>query len=703
MKKLSLRSLVNLTLVLLVFLPVAVTSVMLLTNGADLSPVLKGLLILTLGTIIIAMVVQNLLLSGFLKGIKNIIDRLELAEKGDLTVTLEEESVQELNELSQTTGKIIKEFNDMISSVSLSTSDVRHLINTVVETSHESAKSAEEISKSTEAVTEGAVKQAEDSELCYNMSTELVEKVEEVSKSTELMSSKAEQVKSMTGYGKESIADLLDKSKLSETNIMEINRSMEELGSMALDITNITDIITSIATQTNLLSLNASIEAARAGDAGKGFAVVAGEIKKLAEKSLESVQSIVRTISTVQDQVKGTTEKINATTQTIMYQIEAVHKTNEAFNGIDEAAEEMFSKLNTVREGINQLDKYKTNLASSIESISAVAAETAASSEEITSLMYSQNNSAEVLVELSSDLENLVAGLDSKLQKYNFDKVKRARKSFAVVTVLDIPFFDDTFKGAEEIGRKLGADIVRVAPKSWSPNVQAEALAEIVEKGVDGIALGPIDSPEVREVVKKAQAKGIKLVTFDNELANSGIPGFIGTDNFAAGKSIGEATVKCMNGKGKILITAATDSNDNMKARIDGFKRAIAQYPNMKVVAIQANSEFIDERVEEIKSLLNKHTEIDCLVYIDYQGAETMVKLLPQVTKDIKVVGFDKTDEAMKLIRSGKINSIVVQRPRLWGEIAVKRLNDLALGKSIPKFDDSGTFEINKKNISMYK
>jgi len=702
MRKLSLRILIIFVQVLLIIIPVSVATILLFTAPSIDSQVLKLSAAVVLALSVLAAVVINLVLNGYSKGIGKIVDKLNRAEQGELTVNIEKGGVRELGELSDVAGKIIKGFNGMISEVYSSYADVKHMISTVAETYKESAESSREIAKTTEAVAQGASKQAEDSEVCYNMSTELVGQVEAVSESTELMSAKAELVKSMTDSGKSSISELLDKSKLSESNIAEINKSIEGLSTMAQSITKITEMITAIANQTNLLSLNASIEAAKAGEAGRGFSVVANEIKKLAEKSLDSAQSIVKTIAGVQEQVNNTTEKINSITQTIMYQVEAVHKTNDAFSGIADASDELFSQLNTVKHGIAQLDSIKTNLAGSIENISAVAVETAASSEEITSLMYSQNNAADVLVGLSSDLEHLVSGMDGKLSRYKFDKVQKARKTFAVVTVLDLPFFDDTFKGAEEIGKKLGVDIIKFAPAQWGAAVQVGILEECIQKGVDGIALGPISSPLVEEAVKKALGKGIKVVTFDNNLPGCGISEFIGTDNFAAGVSIGESTVKCLDGKGKVLISVVSDTYENMVPRINGFRKAIEKYPGITIVGIENVGETGEKRSAAIKKLLDGNPDTDCIVYMDYQGAEAVEKLFDLTEVKAKIVGFDKNDEAMRMFKAGKLNSIVVQRPRIWGELAVKRLNDLMLGKEVPAFEDAGTFEINKRNVSLY-
>jgi methyl-accepting chemotaxis protein len=693
MKKLTLRVLINAVLVVLMIIPAIV--MLILPNGAQTQLTILIVLCVLAGVII------NLIISLFHKNLKNLLAVLKKVEKGDLTASAYEKCMSELKGLSDISGNITKGFNDLISEVYSSFVEVRHMIDTVSDTFEESARTSEDITKATKAVTEGAIKQAEDTEACYKLTTELVDQVGTVSRSTELMSDRAEIVKEMTDSGKKSIGDLLEKSKLTETNIAEINKSIEDLYDMARDISKITELITAIASQTNLLSLNAAIEAAKAGEAGKGFAVVAGEVKKLAQKSLDAAMSIVNMVKNVQNQVDNTTEKINAVTHAILYQIEAVHKTNDAFNGIESASEELFMQLGTVKNGMLQLESFKNNLAGAIENISAVAAETAASSQEIMSLMYSQSNSADVLLEMSSNLKKIVDGIDDKLSRYEFTRTQKVKKTFALVVPQRMDFFNDTFKGADEIGSKLDVEVLHVIPETWDRQLQADLIEDCIKKKVDGIAINPISAPEVTEAIKKAVDSGIKVVTFDNDLPNCGVSEFIGTDNFAAGKHIGESTVKCLNGKGRVYISITTSNTENMMARINGFKKAIEKYPDIEIVGMEADNGDVPQRIDAMKQALQDDPHIDCIVYFDYFGAEIMENVLQMVPYNGKMVGFDKTDAGIRLLKAGKLQSMIIQRPKIWGELAIKRLNDLSLGKTVPSFEDAGTFEINKKNVNM--
>lgn len=703
MRKLSLRNSIIVTS-LLSLLPLVIMGIMLFSASSATSLVgLKIVFIISFILMIAALVFQGMLIVGFVRGSKELVDKLYKVANGDLTVTTKEGMTAELNELNEVTGDIIAKFKEFVSDVQVTSIDVTHLISTVKETASESIKNGHEIARAVENVADGAINQAEDAEVCYNMSTQLVQQMAKVTELNDLMSLKAEHVKEMTDSGKNSITELLDKSKLAEANTTEIIKSIDELHIMASNISNIIEIITEIANQTNLLSLNASIEAARAGDAGRGFAVVASEVKKLADKSLESAENIEKTIIDVQAQVNNTSDKIKATIQTIDQQIESVHKTNNAFIEISDASDELFTQLNYVKQGMSQLEDFKTNLATSIESISAVAAETAASAEEITSLMYTQNNSIDVLGGLSSDLESLFGNVDNKLNNFKFDKLSKSKRTFAIILNGAATYLEDVYDGAINIGNRLGANILSLYERSRNIDRQVEFIKESINQEVDGIALLPLGEgkEQIQPVIAEAVSKGIKVITMDTFFPDCGISQFISTDNYKAGANVGEITSKHLNGKGNILISLTGDQSLNMINRLNGFKDVIAKVNGLKIVDI-INESDVSLRAGAIKAKFDEYANIDCIVFLDNDGAKIQNELIEDHNIRVKAIGFDKNDISMKLIEEGKLDAVVAQRQRLWGELAIKRLNDLAAGKEIPDFEDTGTFEINNRNYSIY-
>lgn len=709
MKKFSLK---NNTLILsiITILPLIVVCILLFigpTEGSLLLLKILSLVSLVLLAVFLAYNYIQILKANRLsadKGMKSLVDKLKKVAAKDLTVNLEEGKTAATKEISELTANIVDIFKEFVSSEQITSNDVDHMITTVKETTEELLDNGKNITRAVEHVADGAINQAEDAEVCYNMSTELVEQMAVVTESTDLMSQKAEHVKEMTDAGKSTINELLDKSKRAENNIAGIISSIQELHEMASKITKVTDIITEIANQTDLLSLNASIEAARAGEAGKGFAVVAGEVKKLAEKSLDSVKEIETTVVNVQKQVNSTSEIIEDTIQNIEQQISAVHKTNNTFQEIAESSDELFSQLSYVRQGMSKLDDYKTNLAAAIQNISAVAAETAASSEEITSLMYTQNNSIEALSGLASDLGSLFGNVNTRLSEFKFDKVQKSKRTYAIVLNGAATYLGGIVQSAQSMVNKLGVNLLNLYENVRSVDRQVEFIHKSIEEGVDGIALMPLGEGQdkIQPAIAEAVSKGINVITMDTFFPDCGISVFISTDNYKAGVNVGEITVKHLKGRGNILLSYTGEQNLNMMNRANGFKSIIEKTSDIKIVDV-VTEYAVEPRVEIIKNKFEEHNyNIDCIVYLDNDGAQVQDLLINKYNIMVTAIGFDKNDIAMRMIQEGKMDAVIAQRQKLWGELSIKLLHDLSTGKQVNEIEDTGTYEINKRNYFIY-
>ena len=332
-----------------------------------------------------------------------------------------------------------------------------------------------------------------------------------------------------------------------------------------------------------------------------------GGNQKLAQQSVASSEEINKIIVGIQEQVDVTTKTIISTTETLKAQTESVNKTNEAFNKISDAVDELFVQLLEVKKGIGILDQFKQTLYDSIASIASVAQETAASTQEITGLMYSQINSSEILVQLSESFDQVIKNLEDIINKFNFDKITTTKRAFAIIPCSDISFFSDTKDGALDAASKLGVDVIWRAPESYDPVLQAKIIDEAVQKGVAGIGIGPIDDPHVRSSLQNALDNGVKVVCFDTDIPDIGRNGFIGTDNYKAGMTFGELVAKKLNGKGRILGTQAIKNTLNQKERLNGFIEAIKKYPELEFFGMeQTNHSAGDERWQEVKEILKK-------------------------------------------------------------------------------------------------
>lgn len=698
MKKRSRLFLISSGQILTSILPITLISVFFYSKPESL----KLIIFISIFLVISGSLLFFLVTRRIVKEYATLAKALSMANNGDLLTAMRNYDNNDIKSILTEFEKFLKYLNNVFAKVGQSTEEVKHLVSTVKETSREASDIANQIAASAEVVSKGAMEQAKDAEKSTKITTELVNKFEEVATSAELMTRKAEITKDAYEFGKTNIYDLLQKNKLTEENMKNINSMIGELNKMTENIGSITSAMSQIASQTHLLSLNASIEAARAGEAGKGFAVVADQIKKLAQQSAASSDEIKRIIIGIQNQINVTTETIMLISETIKAQTESVYKTRDAFNEISEAVDALYNQLLEVRKGISVLDEFKQKLYDSISNISSVAEETVASTQEITTLMFSQVNSSEILVQLSESFDQLIKNLDETINRFNYAKIESEKRSFAIIPCVDIDFFRETREGAEEAASKLGVDLIWRAPEKYDSGLQAKLIDEVVEMGVSGIGIGPNDGPEVRESLKKAMDKGIKVICFDTDIPDIGRDAFIGTDNYKAGVTLGELVAKKLNFKGRVIATQTKKQTLNQKERMTGFMEAIKKYPEIELAEVfETDEKDGEERWRAVKSFIQKTQHFDCFVCMDAFGSYMAEKIKEELGMTPACVVFDKTEYSEKPVRDG-YTTVLAQRPKLWGELCIRRLNELCMGKSIKSVEDTGTYEINAKNADIF-
>ena len=194
-----------------------------------------------------------------------------------------------------------------------------------------------------------------------------------------------------------------------------IPAATEPLEVKSMSIEKFVGVINDIASQTSLLSLNASIEAARAGEAGRGFAVVAEEIRKLADGSMSAAGEIQRVVLGIKEQTEGTVASTVKAQSVIEEQANIVAKTKEAFDNMNDSVEALLEKLKDVAMNVTDMNNSREVTLNAIESISAVSEETAASSSVVNDTVLSQKNSAQTLEAAAKDLEQRTEELKEAL------------------------------------------------------------------------------------------------------------------------------------------------------------------------------------------------------------------------------------------------------------------------------------------------
>lgn len=235
-----------------------------------------------------------------------------------------------------------------------------------------------QINEASEQVSAGSNQMAESAQTLAEGATEQAGAVQELTATVEDVANAAKGTADSTKKAAIEVNNSVQKAETGRRGMQNLIQAMEEIDVTSKEIAKIIDAIEDIASQTNLLSLNASIEAARAGDAGRGFAVVANQIGKLASDSALSAANTHTLITTILDKIRVGNEITNSTAESFEEIITGI----ESFAGIAETTSEMadnqYNTMQEVREGIEQIAKVVQDNSSAAEETSATSEELAA-------------------------------------------------------------------------------------------------------------------------------------------------------------------------------------------------------------------------------------------------------------------------------------------------------------------------------------
>ena len=212
--------------------------------------------------------------------------------------------------------------------------------------------------------------------------------------------------------------ELSSSSKASREAVKEISMQVSITNESVQQIKSVTDYITNIAEETNLLALNASIEAARAGAAGKGFAVVALEIQKLAEESNNSASKIGDNIRSLVEKTDGIVKVMGTIESALQHQEDYVEKTKQIFDEMNRDIIQITEKESDMQENVSSMNQAKDNMSQIISDLSDSAADNANLSKNAADVTEQMMREIENLETLTIDLSKLANRLDENLQSF---------------------------------------------------------------------------------------------------------------------------------------------------------------------------------------------------------------------------------------------------------------------------------------------
>jgi len=286
---------------------------------------------------------------------------------------------------------------------------------------NETASCSDDIANTIDILVEGAMNQAYESE---NGTNELLILGEEIHNTT-IRVDKVKEIIDLTSTVSEKGINLIDdlalKSKNKHNESTIVRKNVEELSYKSSLIDNMLELITQIASQTNILALNASIEAARAGEEGKGFTVVANEVKTLAETTDKTVKDIKAIVNEMQNCIKITEKSIERDKEIELHVGESLSSVMDGFKDINTSVESMVDHINGLNSGILKIDEEKNTVIKSIESISDISKNTAQFTHKIKSTIEEQTVKTQDVSSMAENLDSIAKKLKNEINEFIID------------------------------------------------------------------------------------------------------------------------------------------------------------------------------------------------------------------------------------------------------------------------------------------
>lgn len=309
--------------------------------------------------LVIVIMVSVILVLVFTRKINKRLNALksafESAGNGDMTIEVSDKTGDELSELSVYYNKMRMKLNDTIQTVQQSALQLASASQQLSAGAEETNQASEKITEAVQQIANGAQDQITRIENSESSLKQASADIRDISANTAAIADKGQLAQSKADIGQKEIANVQAQMDAIHQSIQKSGEIIHQLDGRSKQIEQILSVITQIADQTNLLALNAAIEAARAGEQGKGFAVVADEVRKLAEESQQSAGQISKLIIEIQKDMNRSARSVEYVKTEAAEGVTMIQRTRDAFKEIAAATSEISAEISDLSASVTNI------------------------------------------------------------------------------------------------------------------------------------------------------------------------------------------------------------------------------------------------------------------------------------------------------------------------------------------------------------